>query len=189
MKKKLRILILEDNDRDALLIKDELQRGGLSFSSRRVDTRDGFVRALNGALPDVILSDHGLPAFDGFTALELAKQRAPDVPFIFVTGSLGEETVVRTLKTGATDYVLKHHLTDLVPAVERALREAAERHRRKKAEEALRQSEQRFRLLFEGVKDFAICILDPQGRVRTWNTAAQAIEGYAADQMIGRPFS
>src|SRR5436190_17190072 len=189
MKKKVRILILEDNDRDALLIKDALQRGGIAFNSKRVQTRDAFVRALSGAAPDLILSDHGLPAFDGFTALELAKQRAPDVPFIFVTGSLGEETVVRTLKTGATDYVLKHHLTDLMPAVERALREAAERQRRKTAEEALRQSEQRFRLLLEGVKDFAICMLDPQGRVRTWNTAAQDIEGYAADQMVGRHFS
>ena len=189
MKKKLRILILEDNDRDALLIKDELQRGGIVFTSRRVQTREGFVRSLNGAAPDLILSDHGLPAFDGFSALALAKEKAPDVPFIFVTGSLGEEIAVRTLKTGATDYVLKHRLGNLVPSVQRALGQAEERRRRRQAEEALRASEERFRLLLEGVKDFAVCMLDSEGRVLTWNTAAQAIEGYESDQMVGRHFS
>src|ERR1043165_9813810 len=127
MSKPVQILILEDDSRDALLIKDQLQRSGLDFKSKRVDTRDTFLSSLTREAPDLILSDHGLPTFDGFTALELAKENAPDVPFIFVTGSLGEETVVRTLKTGATDYVLKHHLSDLVPAVERALREAKER--------------------------------------------------------------
>jgi PAS domain S-box-containing protein len=189
MNNAVRILILEDDARDAVLIKDELQRSGLEFRSKRVETRNDFITSLERESPDLILSDHGLPAFDGFSALHLAKQKAPDVPFIFVTGSLGEETAVKALKTGATDYVLKHKLVDLGPSVHRALREAAERARRKQAEEALRESQERFRLLLEGVKDYAICMLDPEGRVLTWNTAAQAIEGYGPDQIIGRHFS
>ena len=96
MKNTVRILILEDDSRDAILMKDELQRGGLKFEAKRVDTRDHFLNCLQNDPPDLILSDHGLPAFDGFSALMLAKKTAPDVPFIFVTGSLGEETAVRT---------------------------------------------------------------------------------------------
>ena len=189
MKNTVRILILEDDSRDAMLMQDELERGGLNFEVKRVDTREQFLNHLQNDPPDLILSDHGLPAFDGFSALVLAKKTAPDVPFIFVTGSLGEETAVKALKSGATDYVLKHKLSDLAASVHRALREAAERLRRKEAEEALRQSEERFRLLLEGVKDYAICMLDPEGRVRTWNTAVPAIEGYGPEQIVGRHFS
>src|SRR3954470_9437860 len=189
MNNTVRILILEDDTRDAVLIKDELDRSGLQFESRRVETREDFLQSLDRQPPDLILSEHGLPAFDGLSALVLAKEIVPDVPFIFVTGSLGEETAVKALKTGAADYVLKHKLAELGASVHRALREAAERLGRKQAEEALRQSEERFRLLLEGVKDYAICRLDTKGRVLTWNTAAQAIEGYNPEDIVGRDFS
>jgi DNA-binding NtrC family response regulator len=130
----LRVLLIEDNPDDATLLSIELARTGIPFQAKRVDNRDDFLRELDAELPDVILSDHGLPQFDGFSALAIAKEKCPHVPFLFVTGSLGEEMIIETLKRGATDYVLKHRLGKLVPAVQRALREAEERRKRQQAE-------------------------------------------------------
>jgi len=101
----------------------------------------------------VILSDHGLPSFDGFTALALARSRCPEVPFIFVTSALGEEMTISTFESGATGYVLKKDLSKLVPVVERALREAGERTALKQKEQLLRESEQRYRRLIEFCPD------------------------------------
>lgn len=130
----IRVLFVEDDPNDAMLLNLELRRNGLRFTAHRVDNRKDFIRELEMFPPDVILSDHGLPQFDGFSALEIAKEKCPDVPFLFVTGSLGEELIIETLRSGATDYVLKHQLSKLVPALERALREADERRKRKAAE-------------------------------------------------------
>jgi DNA-binding NtrC family response regulator len=130
----IRVLLIEDEANDALLIGHELRRAGIPFRTQRVETREEFVHELDSELPDVILSDHGLPKFDGFSALSIAKEKCPDVPFLFVTGSLGEEMIIETLKRGATDYVLKHRLSKLAPAVARAMREAEERRKRKEAE-------------------------------------------------------
>src|SRR4029079_14500459 len=110
---------------------------------------DAFIRELEQFEPSVILSDHGLPTFDGFTALSLAQTRSPDVPFIFVTGSLGEEMAIKALKSGAADFVLKHHLATLPPALHRALNQAEFQIQRKRAEEALLISEERYRSLVE----------------------------------------
>jgi PAS domain S-box-containing protein len=161
----------------------------MEFDSVCVDTEQGFIDKITHDPPDVILSDHGLPAFDGFTALAIAKSKLPDVPFIFVTGSLGEETAIETFKSGATDYVLKSRLSNLGPAVMRALAQANERRRRKEAEEELRRSEECFRTLVESVRDYAIYMLDAEGRVATWNSGAERIEGYEAEEVIGKPFS
>lgn len=130
------VLLIEDDRDDALLIERELRQGGLQFVLRCVDNRPDFLKALADETPGLILSDHGLPQFDGFNALTIAKEKCPHVPFLFVTGLLGEEMIIETLRRGATDYVLKNHLSKLVPAVERALREADERVKRKTAEEA-----------------------------------------------------
>ena len=130
----IRVLLIEDDLDDAELISRELRRGGLHARVRRVDKREDFLRALAEEIPDIILSDHGLPQFDGFSAMAIAKEKCGHVPFLFVTGLLGEEVIIETLTRGATDYVLKHHLSKLVPAVERALREAEERHKRREAE-------------------------------------------------------
>jgi len=189
MKNELTILLLEDDLNDADLIDRELHRGGLPFRLHRVDTQEAFFALLQEDGPDVILSDHGLPAFSGFEALALARRHCPEIPFIFVTGLMGEETAIETFESGATDYVLKNRLSKLVPVVQRALQQAAERAERRKQEEALRESEERFRMLVEGVKDYALCLLDADGRVSSWNAGAESITGFQAREIIGRQHS
>lgn len=189
VKPELRILVIEDVAADVVLIDRELRSGGMMFSAKRVETREDFLHALENEPPDVILSDHGLPGFDGFTALAIARERYPEIPFIFVTGSMGEELAIDSLRDGATDYVLKSRISNLVPAVQRALRLALERTKRKQAERDLRESEERFRLLVSGVKDYAIFMLDPNGRISSWNAGAELVLGYSADEIVGQHFS
>src|SRR3989442_962884 len=132
--------MLEDDVADAELVAHALSKGGVVYSLARVETKEGFVRELAEHPPDLILLDYSLPGFDGLTALNIAQEKNPDVPFIFVTGTLGEEVVIEMLKSGATDYVLKNRLTRLGSAVQRALREARNRAERRRAEENLRKS-------------------------------------------------
>jgi PAS domain S-box-containing protein len=189
-KKELSILMVEDVTADAVLINHELRRGGLSFRAKRVETREQFLHELQSHPPDIILSDHGLPHFDGFTALAIAKDKCPDVPFIFVTGSLGEEVAIETFKSGATDYVLKNRLsTNLVSAVRQALHGSEERQQRRQAEQALRESEERFRMLVEGVRDYAILLLNSKGRVTSCNSGAEMIHGHRTSEIIGQQFA
>jgi signal transduction histidine kinase len=146
-KDEIRILLLEDIPSDGELVRHALRVAGISFVLERVETRSEFIAEITRFRPDLILSDFSLPSFNGMAALEIALQKCPDVPFIFVTGSLGEEVAIDTLKKGATDYVLKHRLTRLAPAIHRALREACERTQRKRAEEQLRESHKQLRSL------------------------------------------
>ncbi len=143
----LRILILEDLAADIELLRHELRRSRLAFTTECVDTEEGFILALTEFNPDLILADYSLPTFDGLSALALAQKTLPDVPFIFVSGTLGEETAIETLKRGATDYVLKQRLQRLVPSVKRALREAQEHKERKRAEQELALSLEQLRAL------------------------------------------
>jgi signal transduction histidine kinase len=147
LKKEIHILMLEDNPMDSELAGHTLKRGGVKFTATRVETEEDFVRELDGNPPDLILSDYALPGFDGYAALDIAKKKAPHIPFIFVTGTMGEEVAIETLKNGATDYVLKHRLARLVPSVHRALREAGERAERRRAQEQLRESHEQLRAL------------------------------------------
>ena len=147
MKKEIRILMLEDDPADAELTRFALRKGGLLFSLSRVETRDEYVTQLDRHPPEIILSDYSLPGFDGHAALDLARKKCPETPFIFVTGTMGEEVAIETLKSGATDYVLKTRLSRLIPAVHRALRESHDRLERRRAEEQLRESHERLRAL------------------------------------------
>jgi PAS domain S-box-containing protein len=137
----LRILLLEDNPNDAQLVQDLLEENGLVCDVTLVQTRDAFLAALGMPGIELILADYRLPSFDGLSALQLAQRHRRELPFIFVSGALGEEIAVEALRIGATDYVLKTRLSRLVPSVERALREARERAERTRAEDALRRSE------------------------------------------------
>ena len=145
MKTPLRLLHLEDDPVDAELITTTLMEGNIPCQSQLVDTRQAFVAALKEGRMDLILADYSIPGFDGMTALTLARQHCPDVPFLFVSATIGEELAIDAMHQGATDYVLKQRLGRLVPSVQRALRELEDRAERKRAEEALRQSEKQFR--------------------------------------------
>jgi CheY-like chemotaxis protein len=137
----LQILCLEDDPNDSELLHEMLQANGLACELLRVDTQTGFEALLRQGGIDLILADYTLPSFDGLSALKLAMTLRPEVPFIFVTGTLGEEVAIEALKVGATDYVLKTRLSRLGPSVHRALRESGEVAERKRTEKALRRSE------------------------------------------------
>jgi signal transduction histidine kinase len=135
----IRVLLLEDSELDAELTLSHLRKASIAFDVDRVDGREQFIQALQRGGYDIILADYLLPDFDGITALELARERQPETPFVFVSGGLGEELAIDLLRRGAVDYVLKNRLDRLGPAVKRAIAEARERRERRQAEQALRQ--------------------------------------------------
>src|SRR5688572_3341289 len=145
MAESVRVLMLEDNPLDAELTLRQLVLGQLSAEHRIVDDEPHFRAALRDFAPHVIISDFALPAFDGLTALQIVAKEAPGTPFIFVSGTLGEERAIEALTRGAADYVLKDNLTRLVPAIQGALRKAEITRERDLAEEMLRAREARLR--------------------------------------------
>ncbi|MBI3645308.1 MAG: response regulator, partial [Acidobacteriales bacterium] len=182
MKSPLRVLLLEDNPADAELILKALAGEGIDCEAVRVETRADFLAAVEGNSFDLILSDFSLPSFDGLTALEIARAKAPEVPFIFVSGAMGEELAIQTLKSGAIDYVLKHRLTRLAPAVRRAMEEAGERAARRAAERSRSEAESLFRALFDQMA-VGVAVADLSGRIVKANAALEAMLGYAAGQL------
>lgn len=159
MQSPLRILHLEDDAKDAELLQEMLEAEGIVSHVTRVDAQADFLASLEHGGFDLILADHTLPSFDGLSALKIALGKCPDVPFIFVSGTLDEEVAVEALKIGATDYVLKERLSRIVPSVQRALREAKDKAERKRAEAELRESEQNYRTLFDSI-DEGFCTIE-----------------------------
>jgi len=149
----LRFLYLEDSVWDVEFVQHELENTGFQFVLRHVATREAYTNALQEFRPDLVLSDHGLPGLDSQAALAILKSLNPEIPFIVVSGTLGEERAVEILKSGVTDYVLKDRMSRLSPAVCRALEEAAAREERRRAEAALRESEERYTLAVQGAQD------------------------------------
>jgi len=180
----LRVLIVEDSEDDTLLMVRELQRGGFDPVFERVQTPDSMTAALQARAWDLIISDYSMPQFGGGAALTLFKQQGLDIPFIAVSGVIGEDTAVEMMKAGADDYVMKSRLARLAPAVRRELRAAQERHVRKQAEAAMAH----LASIVESCED-AIVGETLDGVVTSWNTGAQRLYGYAPQEMIGRPVS
>ncbi len=167
------ILHLEDSATDRELVQELFRADGLACQFQTVETRVAFEAALAKGEFDVILSDYSLPGFDGMTALALAQQRRPQVPFIFISGVMGEERAIESLKNGATDYVLKQRIERLIPSVRRALREVVEREQLRETETRLRQSEEQLRQITENVSDW-ILVFDAEGRCTYANPACLA---------------
>src|SRR5918994_310488 len=180
----LRILILEDVPMDAELVEYELERARMPFVSRRVDSREAFLEGLEAFQPDVILSDYTLPRFDGMTALSLARERAPTIPFLIVTGSVNEETAVGCMKAGATDYLLKSNLARIGPAIEAALQRARAQAEKIQAESALAASERCFRSLVQNSSDL-VTIVAPDGSILYASDSAERIVGYPPAEVLG----
>jgi PAS domain S-box-containing protein len=172
----LRILSLEDDLNDFEFIRHSLEKEGIACELERVASREDFIAALDTNSFDLILADHSLPGFDGLSALEIAREKSPKVPFIFVSGALGEEVAIETLRSGATDYVLKTRLARLGPAVKRALREAKDRAERRLAEEAYRSVV---------MKSLQGLVLFQEGKIVFANPAMAAILGYSLNELLG----
>jgi diguanylate cyclase (GGDEF)-like protein/PAS domain S-box-containing protein len=183
--KELRILMAEDVAADAELEIRELKRAGLRVVHRIVETEEAFREALRDFRPELILSDFSMPHFDGMLALALARELVPDMPFIFVSGTIGEEYAIRALKNGATDYVLKNNLVRLPAAVERALQDTEERLALRRAQETLRESEERFRSFMQHLPGRA-SIRDLEGRYTFVNDAWERVFKKRAADVVGR---
>jgi two-component system, cell cycle sensor histidine kinase and response regulator CckA len=181
----LRVLIAEDSIDDVLLLQRELKRGGYETIVRRVENAQSLAAALDETAWDVVLCDYVIPGLDIMEALRAVQSRGLDLPFIIVSGRVGEDEAAGALKAGAHDFVTKERLHRLVPSIERELREAADRARRRQAEQALRESEERYRLLVESIQDYAICLLDTDGRISSWNGGAARIFGFPRDEIVG----
>lgn len=145
----LRVLIVEDSEDDCLLIVRELKHGGYEPTFERVETAEAMSKALDKQTWDVIIADYVMPRFSGLNALRLLQGKGLDLPFILVSGTIGEDLAVDAMKSGAHDYIMKGNLKRLVPAIERELREAVIRHEQKKAEEALLESEKKYKNLVD----------------------------------------
>ncbi len=186
-----RVLLLEDMATDAELVICELRRGGLSVLVRRVETEADFIRELESFQPQVVLADYKLPTYDGLSALAATRGRDPDLPFIFVTGAMGEEFAIETLIRGATDYVLKDRLAKLVPAVERALAEAESRANRRRVEEQLRATSRELadrsellRTILDNIPAM-ITYYTADGRILMVNQTFERVTGWSGEEMKG----
>jgi PAS domain S-box-containing protein len=185
MEEVIQILHLEDDAIDAELVHESLNSVGISFQITRVQTAGEFCQALGEKKYELILADYHLPGYDGLSALSFCNEKYPVSPFIFISGTMGEDAAIEGLTQGATDYVLKNKLARLIPAVKRALSETENKQKRKQAEDALRESEERYRQLVNLSPD-SIAVYS-QGRIVFANpSAVQMVGAKSEGDIIGR---
>src|SRR5689334_9218257 len=181
----LRTLIIDDSADDAELLIRELQREGYEISAERTDSEPGLKAALDDQTWDIILCDFHMPRFSGLDALRIVRNRNFEVPFIFVSGAMGEDVAVGAMKAGAQDYVMKGNLKRLAPAIQRELRDAAVRRERADAEARQRMMEARYRQILLIAPD-AIIAMDDALHITIFNQAAERLFGYGADEAVGQ---
>ncbi len=184
----LRALILEDSEFDARVMVQALRAGGYDVQSRRVETAEAMESALGSQGWDIILADYNMPSFNAMQALRILQQARHDIPFIIVSGGIGEDVAVAAMKAGAHDYVMKGSPARLLPAVDRELREAEMRKKRREAEGLLRESELRNRSLWETSPD-AVLFCDEGGLIGFANPAAETVFGLEGSEFTGRPIA
>src|SRR5437660_4246585 len=180
----LRLLLVEDDPNDAELVVRELRRSGFEPDWHRVDTEAEFSRSLDPKI-DIILSDYAMPQFSGLRALELANERGLEIPFIIVSGTIGEETAVVAMRSGAADYLIKDRLARLGEAVKHALEQKRVRDERAQAEEAMQQSEHKYRHLFESLSEAAFLIDAKTRRIIDVNLCAEKLLGQTRTEILG----
>lgn len=184
----LRLLIVEDSEFDARVLVNLLRRGGYEIKHQRVETAEQFQDALAAEPWQFILSDYNLPTFNAPEALRLLNESGRDIPFIVISGGIGEDIAVAMMKAGASDYLMKGNLARLVPAVERELRDAGVRAARRQAERNLRESELRYRQLWENAAD-AVLLMDDELRITFANPAVEQIFGRPLTSVVGQLLS
>ena len=186
MSRLLRLLIVEDSEDDTLLLVRELRRAGDDVTFQRVDTAEAMTAALARQAWDLIVADYSMPHFSGTAALELFRKSGLDVPFIFVSGTIGEDMAVAAMKAGAHDYVMKGNLKRLIPAVERELREAEVRREGKRAQEALQAAKEYAATLIKSSLNMIISV-DAHRNIVEFNRAAEEAFGYSKAEVLGEP--
>jgi len=185
MKTPLRVLVVEDSEFDAQMMLSFLRKAGYELSCERVETGDAMKAALASQPWDVILADYNLPEFNALEALKIAQASSLDLPFVIVSGGIGEDIAVEAMKAGAHDYLMKGNLNRLAPAVERELREAAIRASQRADRRALQESERRYRLLWETCPD-AVILMDTHSKIIFANPAVREVFGYPPEEIIGQ---
>ncbi len=183
MKTPINVLIIEDSADDYELLLIELRRGGYDPSSIRVESKESLNKALDDQSWDLILSDYSMPLFDGLAALKIYKEKELDIPFILISGTIGEDVAVAAMKAGAHDYLMKGKLKRLIPAIKREIKEAGIRRQHKQAEKELKQSEERFRTIIEQATD-ALYIQDFKGNIIEVNHKACESLGYSRSELL-----
>ena len=187
MAEHLRILIVDDSPDDAELIVRELRRSGFSLDWQRVDTEAAFLERIHDGLLDLVLSDYRMPMFSGLRALELLKMSGLDMPFIIVSGTIGEDMAVETMRLAAADYLLKDRLARLGVAVTHAVAEGQLRRERRQADGVLKESNRRFQEMLENVSLIAVT-LDTRGEVTFCNDFLLRLTGWPREEVIGQPW-
>ncbi|CAN5693353.1 hypothetical protein BH24ACT20_BH24ACT20_07080 [soil metagenome] len=186
MGKPLMVLVVEDSEDDTLLLLRELRRGGYEPTHERVQSAREMKEALARDSWDLVVSDHSMPTFSSLSALELLRESGfTDLPFVIVSGQIGEDAAVEAMKAGAQDYIMKDNLTRLTSAISRELSEAEVRRSRRRAERALQESEERFRSLVQYASDI-IVVLDAEGVIRYESPAVERVLGYKPEERIGK---